>query len=84
MLASLKPGADFSRGVRSGESATYFSRPTPTAIRELALGDSTLAAHRSGFMQDRSYELSRIPLPRTPVNKLVHTSKYLLATPSRD
>jgi hypothetical protein len=30
MLDSLKLGADFSGGVRAGESATYLSRPTPT------------------------------------------------------
>jgi hypothetical protein len=33
MLVSLKMDADFSRGVRIGESATCFSRPTPAFPR---------------------------------------------------
>jgi len=32
MLALAKLAADFSMVVRIGESATYFSRPTPTAL----------------------------------------------------
>jgi hypothetical protein len=35
-------------------------------------------------MQHAGYELPRIPVPRTSVNKPVHTSKYLLATASSD
>src|SRR5215203_4200297 len=42
MLVSAKPDADFSRGCAVGESASYFSRPTPTAIRELTLGDTSV------------------------------------------
>ena len=32
MLVFPKPGADFSRGVRIGQSATCFSRPTPNIL----------------------------------------------------
>jgi hypothetical protein len=40
MLVSVGLDADFSAGgVRIGVSATYFSRPIPTAIRELTLGE---------------------------------------------
>src|SRR5215204_5515144 len=37
MLVSLKLGADFSGGVRAGESAPYLSRPTPTCHSQIVL-----------------------------------------------
>ncbi len=42
MLVSAKLGAFFRGGAQVGESATHFSRPTPTAIRELTFEDTPL------------------------------------------
>jgi hypothetical protein len=53
MLVSLKLGEDFSRGVQVRESATHFSRPTPTLpfvdrfMPLLSASKQVSASHRS-------------------------------------
>ena len=46
--------------------------------------ETILEALRGGYMHDYPYDLRRIHLPRTPVNRLIHTSKYPFATASSD
>jgi hypothetical protein len=59
MLASAKPGPDFSRGVRAEGLAPYFSRRAPhPAVRELTLGDRTYLAALSVQAQVRSSKVT--------------------------
>jgi hypothetical protein len=70
MLVFIELAADFSRGC-AGMRLGYIllaTHPHP-GIRESRHWRHVLAAHRSGFMQNRGYGLSRMHLPRRLVNK---------------
>jgi hypothetical protein len=71
MLATAKPEADFSAGCACTRIGylLFATHPHRSLIRELTLGDKALVAHRSRFMQNRSYGVSRMHLPRRLVNK---------------